>query len=228
MTRKFLSVAVCTILLATPTISHAKSKEPPKPLTVEDVVGQIKKELGEYNAFVARNPVDPPDNAVCGGNVEFEVTGVTVELATTTQRTSSGKVGAEIPIGPVTLSGGGSGSKGQKNSQSLNFTFYPAKTASQNGMWSEGQVLTGFAAVLAELRTSLSKAAAKGPCFSFGPEDKQKNSIKFGFTVTRDRGGSAGISFLIFKIGGEKKKSDEASNSVTIAFTGTGTAFTPM
>ena len=135
MTRKFLSVAVCTILLATPTISHAKSKEPPKPLTVEDVVGQIKKELGEYNAFVARNPVDPPDNAVCGGNVEFEVTGVTVELATTTQRTSSGKVGAEIPIGPVTLSGGGSGSKGQKNSQSLNFTFYPAKTASQNGMW---------------------------------------------------------------------------------------------
>ena len=73
MTRKFLSVAVCTILLATPTISHAKSKEPPKPLTVEDVVGQIKKELGEYNAFVARNPVDPPDNAVCGGNVEFEV-----------------------------------------------------------------------------------------------------------------------------------------------------------
>ena len=49
-----------------------------------------------------------------------------------------------------------------------------------------------------------------------------------GFTVTRDRGGSAGISFLIFKIGGEKKKSDEASNSVTIAFTGTGTAFTPM
>ncbi len=214
-----LSALAVSALLAFPAI--AKPKPKPEPVKVEDVVLKIKEQFRQYDAYVAAHP--PAGGTVCGGDAGFKVSSATISMVTVTGKTSSAEASAEIPIGPITLSGGGSGSLATKNTQTLTFTLVPIDDSTRSTQWREGDTLQGFAAVLANLRTSLQKASEQTPCFGFGPEKDQKNKVEFGFTVTRDKGSSLGISFLFFKIGGKKKGSDEATNTVTIAFTGSGT-----
>ncbi|HMS21457.1 hypothetical protein [uncultured Sphingorhabdus sp.] len=215
-----LSAFALSAVLASPAI--AKPRPKPEPVKVEDVVLKIKEQLRQYDAYVAAHPA--AGGARCDADAELKVSGATISMVTVTGKTSSAEASAEIPIGPITLSGGGSGSLATKNTQTLTFTLLPIADRAVVTPWKEGDTLEGFAAVLANLRTSFHKTSQQEPCFGFGPEKDQKNKVEFGFTVTRDRGSSLGISFLFFKLGGKKKGSDEATNTVTIAFTGSGAA----
>lgn len=214
-------------LLMIPAIVAAKPKDPPKPVTVEDVLKQIKQEVADYNAYASRNPIvlDQRSPTACKGDVRFSISSIAVSLATSTERSTTGNASAEVPLGPVTLSGSGGRSSSRKNSQTLKFKFLPAEGAKGGiGTWSNDVPIQGLTAVLANLRTSMAKASELEPCFTFPPLDKQENSIEFGFTVTRGGSGGFKLSFLFFTIGAEKKKTDQSINTITVAFKAEGSA----
>jgi hypothetical protein len=187
---------------------------------VEDVVRQIKTDINRYNVYAANVANDPAISNACGGRVNFKISSVSVGLATVTERSSSGTAGAEIPIGPVKIGASGGLTASKKQSQTLKFKFIPKEgTDSGNGSWKsvtddEG----GFTSVLINLRESLIKASDQKPCFTFPAPDKQDNSIEFGFTVARGSTAGGKISFLIFNLGGERKLSQQAGNTVTVNF----------
>lgn len=216
-----------TILLATVSVATllsgcASIRNGPElgTVKVEDVVRQIKTDINRYNVYAANVANDPPLSNACGGRVNFKISSVSVGLTTVTERSSSGTAGADIPIGPIKIGASGGLNASKKQSQTLKFKFIPkTATDSSNGSWKavtddEG----GFTSVLINLRESLIKASDQKPCFTFPAADKQDNSIEFGFTVARGSTTGGKISFLIFNLGGERKFSQQAGNTVTVSF----------
>jgi uncharacterized protein YceK len=216
------SILLVTVSVATLLSGCASIRNGPEfgTVKVEDVVRQIKTDINRYNVYAANVANDPPLSNACGGRVNFKISSVSVGLTTVTERSSSGTAGAEIPIGPIKIGASGGLSASRKQSQTLKFKFIPKEANdSGNGSWKavtddEG----GFTSVLINLRESLIKASDQKPCFTFPAADKQDNSIEFGFTVARGSTTGGKISFLIFNLGGERKFSRQASNTVTVSF----------
>jgi Trypsin-co-occurring domain 2 len=215
MFRKPIFVVATTALLLPNSTAFAKS-QPTVPITVEEVIQQIKSDLVRYNQYAADTKRDQPINDDCKSNITITISSIGVNLATVTERSSSGSASAEVPIGPIKLGGSGGMSKTNKQSQTLKFKFEPVPDNSEvlSSVAGDG----GFAQVLINLRKSLLNSGGLKPCLTFPPLDKQDNSIEFGFNVARGSSSGAKISFLIFSLGGERKKKQEETNSITVSF----------
>jgi hypothetical protein len=195
---------------------------------LDKILNRIKADLAGYNAYAAAHANDEPLNNVCNGSVKLDVSGVALQLATVTEKSLGGTLGAEVPIGPVTLGLGASRKYSTKNSQTLNFKLVPAPLSRADVVQLAPLENQGpFAKALIELRESLLKSSGNAPCFTF-PDGDDDNSIEFGFNVIREKGGEGKISFLIFSIGGEKSSSRDVGNTITLKFTGKGSAMMPM
>ena len=189
---------------------------------VEDVVRQIKTDINRYNLYAANVANDPALPNVCEGRVNFKISSVSIGLTTVTERSSNGTAGAEIPIGPIKIGASGGLTASKKQSQTLKFKFIPKEAEAKNSGNGSWKAVTddegGFTSVLINLRESLIKASNQTPCFTFPAADQQDNSIEFGFTVARGSTSGGKISFLIFNLGGERKFSQQAGNTVTVSF----------
>jgi hypothetical protein len=195
---------------------------------LDKILNRIKADLAGYNAYAAAHANDEPLNNACNGSVKLDVSGVALQLATVTEKSLGGTLGAEVPIGPVTLGLGASRKYSTKNSQTLNFKLIPAPLSRADVVQLAPLENQGpFAKALIELRESLLKSSGNAPCFTF-PDGDDDNSIEFGFNVIREKGGEGKISFLIFSIGGEKSSSRDVGNTITLKFTGKGSAMMPM
>ncbi|MFN3748659.1 MAG: trypco2 family protein [Sphingorhabdus sp.] len=195
---------------------------------LDKILNRIKADLTGYNAYAAAHANDEPLNNACNGSVKLEVTGVALQLATVTEKSVGGSLGAEVPIGPVTLGLGASRKYSTKNSQTLNFKLIPSPlTRAEVAQLSPIENQGPFSKALIELRESLLKSSGNTPCFTF-PDGDDDNSIEFGFNLVREKGGEGKISFLIFSIGGENSSSRDVGNTITVKFTGKGSAMMPM
>ena len=195
---------------------------------LDKILNRIKADLAGYNAYAAAHANDEPLNNACNGSVKLDVSGVALQLATVTEKSLGGTLGAEVPIGPVTLGLGASRKYSTKNSQTLNFKLIPAPLSRADVVQLAPLENQGpFAKALIELRESLLKSSGNAPCFTF-PDGDDDNSIEFGFNVIREKGGEGKISFLIFSIGGEKSSSRDVGNTITLKFTGKGSSMIPL
>jgi hypothetical protein len=226
MIRKSALIAVTVLALSGCATMPRGATTDTEPL--DKILNRIKADLAGYNAYAAAHANDEPLNNACNGSVKLDVSGVALQLATVTEKSLGGTLGAEVPIGPVTLGLGASRKYSTKNSQTLNFKLIPAPLSRADVVQLAPLENQGpFAKALIELRESLLKSSGNAPCFTF-PDGDDDNSIEFGFNVIREKGGEGKISFLIFSIGGEKSSSRDVGNTITLKFTGKGSAMMPM
>jgi hypothetical protein len=223
-TTRTISLLFLALLGGCTSMSDAR---PRANLTVpaEDVIRTIKKDLDNYARYEVSTAADAPLPNACRGQVNLHVAAVTVSLTTLTERSQSGEVGVEVPIGGIALGASGSGSKTRTNSQALTFTLVPAVNAASVAPPPEPEA-GSFYGVLRGLRESLLRASDTTPCLRF-PDDKQDNTIEFGFTVTKEQGMGGKISFLIFSLGAERKSSEAVGNTITVSFVGEGQSMMP-
>lgn len=226
MIRKFALIAATALALSGCATMPSSATTDTEPL--DKILNRIKADLAGYNAYAAAHANDEPLNNACNGSVKLDVSGVALQLATVTEKSLGGTLGAEVPIGPVTLGLGASRKYSTKNSQTLNFKLIPAPLSRADVVQLAPLENQGpFAKALIELRESLLKSSGNAPCFTF-PDGDDDNSIEFGFNVIREKGGEGKISFLIFSIGGEKSSSRDVGNTITLKFTGKGSAMMPL
>lgn len=201
------------------------------PVTLEDLVRQLKKDIGEYNSYAKLHADDPRLKNVCGGKVNLKITSATVSVTTSAKSENSASAGAEVSpaafLSKVGLAGGFG--RTTENSQVLTFTVEPAPDKDQpatSGTLPERPGQLFF--VLTNLRESLLRSSDTAPCLRF-PE-KQDNSVEFGFAATRSTTAGIAVNLLIFSLGASHGRETSVANSIKIAFEGGKTdtfIFTP-
>ncbi len=195
---------------------------------LEELIRQIKSDVGQYNAYAAEHINDAPLNTACGGRINLAVKAITVSVTTSAKQEQSGTIGAEVtPFPFLKLGGSGGMGRGFENSQNLTFTVIPVSpgsapsAAGQQDALPPSQLLT----VLRGLRESLLKASDKTPCLTFPTAEDQENSVEFGFTATKTNSVGGSVNLFIFAIGGSRSNERTAAHTITIAFVGTGVSF---
>lgn len=186
---------------------------------LEQVIRQIKNDIGQYNAYALAHANDAPLNNACGGKISLTIRSVTVSVTTATKATEGGSLGAEIsPAATVKLGVSGGLASSRESSQNLTFTLVPVGTQATV----QGQSSALYTA-LTNLRESLLRASDTAPCLGF-PTEEQENTLEFGFTATRSATTSAGINLLIFAVGYNRGSDRTAAHTITIGFEGQGQA----
>jgi hypothetical protein len=200
------------------------SKAPPgEPVKLEELIRQIKSDIGQYNDYASAHAADAPLNTACGGKVDLTIKAVTVKVTTLSRTSEGGSIGASVaPAAFVGLSGGVSGASERESSQVLTFTLEPV--ANTAAAVPESGPPSQLYTVLRDLRESLLRASNATPCLRF-PRDGQNNTIEFAFQATRSSSVSAGVNLLIFAIGGSRGRERTAAHTVKIAFEGGGGQF---
>ena len=190
---------------------------------LEELINQIKSDIGQYNKYAADHAADAPLNNACGGKIDLTIKAVTVTVTTVAKSSEGATAGAEVsPVAFLKLSAGGGLSSAQENSQVLNFTLVPASPAAS--VTSENAPRPSqLLAVLTNLRESLLRSSAATPCLRF-PEKDQENSVEFGFTATKSSTTSVGVNLWIFAVGYNRGSERTAAHTVKIAFEGAGQA----
>lgn len=94
-----------------------------QPVALEDLIRQIKSDIGEYNDYAKAHAGDAPLNTACGGKVNLKITTATINVTTSAKLTEGATAGAEVSPTPF-LKLGLSGGVGRElgNSQTLTFT----------------------------------------------------------------------------------------------------------
>lgn len=198
-------------------------KGPPSdPVKLEEVIRQIKKDIGEYNAYAQLHANDPRLNTACRGQVSLAVKSVTVSVTTATKVNQGMSAGAELaPLAFFSKATAQAGySSGIETSQVLTFTLEPV--AAQGARVSASP--SNLYRALTNLRESLLNASDTEPCLRF-PENNQKNTLEFGFTATRKVTGGAGVNLFIFALGTSGSDERIAAHKITIGFVGEGASF---
>lgn len=208
------------------------------PVRLDDLIRQIKSDMGQYNAYAAAHTADAPLNTACGGKVNLAIKAITVSVTTAAKITQGVTAGAEVTPFRF-LKAGASASEGGEfgNSQVLTFTVVPATrpTAGGNGNFSatttaqpaiEGATITSaleakppsqLYSVLTNLRESLLKASDTTPCLTF-PKEEQDNSVEFGFAATYSQTTGGAINLFVFSLGATKTKERTAAHTIKVAF----------
>ena len=200
------------------------SKAPPgEPVRLEELIRQIKSDIGQYNEYASTHADDAPLNTACGGKVDLTIKAVTVAVTTVSRASEGGSIGASVsPAAFVGLSGGASRASARESSQVLTFTLEPVpdSPAAARESGAPSQLYT----VLRDLRESLLRASNATPCLRF-PRDGQNNTIEFAFRATRSSSLSAGVNLLIFSAGATRGRESGAAHTIKIAFEGGGGQF---
>jgi hypothetical protein len=199
------------------------------PVTVEELIRQIKHDIGEYNDYAVSHANDAELGTACKGKVDLTIKSVTVSVTTKAKTSQGSTAGAEVaPTAFLKLAASGAIGRSVENSQVLSFTLEPIPLT-------EEQLRAGFQApipqsqlgsVLSNLRESLLRASDTKPCLHF-PEKDQDNSVEFGFEAVRNSSVTGGINLWIFAIGHTRASERTAAHSIKIQFEGSGQSFVP-
>lgn len=200
----------------------ATTRVPPgDPVPLENLIRQIKRDIGEYNnyALKAANE-DPLDNA-CKGKIDLTIKSVVVSVTTSAKISEGVTAGAQLqPEAFLKIGVSGGLGKVLGNSQVLTFGLEPV---SKEGLEIAAQPSQLYL-VLTNLRESLLKAGDTTPCLKF-PDKDQKNSVEFGFTATNTSSASLGVNLFIFALGASHSDERVAAHKITINFVGEGQSF---
>lgn len=192
-----------------------------EPVPLEDLIRQIKKDIGEYNAYAADHANDSHLPNACRSKIDLTVKAVTVSVTTSAKITEGQTAGAQVQP-EAFLKIGVSGGLGSSltNSQVLTFTLEPVTLADGRSIATQKSQLFH---VLTNLRESLLRSGDTTPCLKF-PEKDQKNNVEFGFTATKSSTASVGVNLFIFSLGASRGDERTAAHKITIAFSGEGQA----
>lgn len=193
------------------------------PVPLEDVIRQIKKDVGEYNAYAALHANDAALPNACKGKIDLTVRMVTVSVTTASKVTEGVNAGAQVQpeaFLKIGVSGGASSNIG--NSQVLTFNLVPQTLADGRSAAAQPSQLYS---VLTNLRESLLASGDTTPCLKFPEAEKdQKNSVEFGFTATKGTTAGVSVNLFIFSLGASHGDERTVAHKITIAFTGEGQA----
>ena len=193
------------------------------PATLEEVIRQIKSDVGEYNQYAKDNLNAVPLNTACGGKIDLTISSVTVSVTTVTKASEGATLGAEVsPNAFVKLGASGGRGMATESTQGLTFKLAPSPdgSAQHQPRLSHSQLFVA----LRDLRESLLRASDATPCLHFPDKKDQENTLEFGFTATRTTTMSAGVNLFIFAIGYNRGSERTAANTIKIGFEGVGQA----
>lgn len=192
-----------------------------EPVPLEDVIRQIKKDIGEYNAYAAQHANDPALPNACKGKIDLTIKSVTVAVTTSAKITEGVNAGAQVqPESFLKLGVTGGLGRSLTNSEVLTFTLEPVSLADGRAVAAQPSELFH---VLTNLRESLLRSGDTTPCLKF-PDKDQKNSVEFGFTATKSANAGFAVNLFIFSLGASRGDERTAANKITIAFNGEGQA----
>ena len=195
------------------------------PVTVEDLIRQIKHDIGEYNDYAARHASDDRLNTACKGKIDLTIKSVTVSVTTKAKTSEGATAGAEVaPAAFLKLAASGGVSRSVENSQVLSFTLVPVHPDATKMSAESLPPQSQLGSVLSNLRESLLRASDTEPCLRF-PEKDQDNSVEFGFEAVHGANASAGINLFIFAIGASHGRERTAAHTIKIQFEGEGQSF---
>lgn len=215
---------ICAALAGALSLSACNTFSAPvgEPVPLEDLIRQIKKDIGEYNAYAAAHANDPALPNACKGKIDLTVRAVTVSVTTASKITEGVNAGAQVQpeaFLKVGVTGGASSNVG--NSQVLTFNMVPETLADGRSVAAQPSQLFH---VLTNLRESLLRSGDTKPCLKFPAEKDQKNSVEFGFTATKGSSSGISVNLFIFSLGASRGDERTAAHKITIGFTGEGVA----
>jgi hypothetical protein len=215
-----LPTLACALALSGCTTFSGRAGEP---VPLEDLVRQIKKDIGEYNAYAAAHANDPALPNACKGKIDLTVRAVTVSVTTASKITEGVNAGAQVqPEAFLKVGVTGGANRSFANSQVLTFNLVPETVADGRAVAAQPSQLFS---VLTNLRESLLRAGDTTPCLKFPEAEKdQKNSVEFGFTATKGTSAGISVNLFIFSLGASRGDERTVANKITIGFTGQGQA----
>ena len=195
-----------------------------EPVTLDEVIRQIKSDVGEYNEYASDHAKDPRLGTVCGGKIDLAIKAATVSVTTVTKTAGGESIGAEVsPAAFLKVTAGGSQGRSYESSQVLTFTLEPAASDAKARPTGAAASHSQLYLALTNLRESLLRASDMTPCLHF-PEKDQDNSVEFGFTATKNQAFGGSINLFIFAIGANRSDERTAAHTIKIAFEGKGQA----
>lgn len=205
----------------------------------ESLARQMKHDVGKY-VFNNQDRVNPAGGAVCAGDVAFSIYSVTMTVTAVVDRSQGASGGLKIPLNLLTISPKITAARSFTDTLTTSLTVYPliaAKDAIYERPELKRQRLTSVPPpspkfegtpindTLEKLRADLVKTSDTAPCFKFGEPDKQKNSIKWAFSVVDKTGGGVSFDIAIVSIGAEGAQQRTYANTLEVAFTAAGEGF---
>lgn len=186
----------------------------PQLVPAADVIRQVKYEVGKFAWQTRAVQADP---ATCLANFQLIVDRADIDLTTTTSSSTSGTIGAQVPINLIKLGVGGSLSSGRSNSQSLHLVVLPQRdifagppSPPARAVW-EGEPLYG---AMMDVYRAIVAASDQRPCVGFGDD----NSVSFGFSAERRASVNGSLGLFVLNLGADHDSGGSAAHSVTLHF----------
>jgi len=201
---------------------------------IDEVVREVKRQVSVYHSQVNQLKMDPSQDRVlveakrrgfvCGeGKIDFEITSVTMTLATTETKSASGSIGFSIPVVPAGSVGPSlSGSRTVDNVQELTIPLHtplPGKNYVYPGNIEDAPIAT----VLLGLRKALiDGATGPGSCmvtynFRDKPHDKG-GTYKLGLTITTTGKASLDIKLAPVAASAAGEAKSVTGNTLLVSF----------
>lgn len=167
----------------------------------------------------------------CLGQVSLQVSKITVSMATIVEDSAGTQASLKVPINVFTLTPSGKSAASTKQSITTSFTIYPGFQSGSDGdrerLQNTPQPINAFSGhpitdTLEALKKDMENTADTLPCFNFGVEEKQKNSVKLGFEIKQSTTIGGKLEFLVFSIGAEETSSNTVTNTIEVFFVGQG------
>jgi hypothetical protein len=216
--------------------------------SIPEIQADLKREVGVYIAVIAEHEaqyqkVGDQTPYWCGnGSLDFMISSVKLDVATSTDISNAASGSASLPIGNPQPSV--SYSTDLSNTQELTFTEYPWNPAAQDPLVLQiphqpaDIAAAPIAATLLSLRNGLMAATKKNDpnavqaCFSDVPIELLKpetdpsklsaagdgNTFKIGIAFTEQESGGLKIALGPLTLGDTLTNKDVASNSITVSF----------
>lgn len=212
----------------------------PQTVDFKSLVRQMKHDLGSY-MFAHRNePEIKVTEKACAGQVNFTIQKVKMTCTAIVEHSGSIDGGLKIPINIVELSGGVSRKRQLSNTITTTLNIYPISGGDDAIIEDDSTKAENIAAVppaasefvgtpisdaLNGLRNDLISTSDTPPCYNFGQEEGQDNSVKWAFSVKKEAKDSAKFTIAIFSVGDEKSSAISYANTIEVFFVATGEGF---
>lgn len=194
------------VMISYSILTQAKPTMPQPPTTsasfpLAEVIAQVKREL----AAAQNTP---------GASVGLKLDSVELNFSLTKTTNTNGKASVGIPVlGGVDL--GGSGESKAEGTSSLMVNLVPPKPT---GIMSATDTSSfGITEAIVETRRELAAGLNDSPKL-----EPNKVVINLKFAITRTKGGTGQIRFLVFTLGGGRTLTSANSSSITLTFSRAG------
>lgn len=221
-------------------VTMPDGKTAPPTVDFKSLVRQMKHDLGSY-MFAHRNEAEVKlTEKACAGQVNFTIQKVKMTCTALVEHTGSTEGGLKIPINIVELEGGISRKRQLSNTITTTLNIYPISGGDDSIIEDEATKAENIVAVpppdsefvgtpicdaLNKLRSDLISTADTPPCYNFGKEEGQENSVKWAFSVKKEATNSAKFTIAVFSVGDEKTSAITFANTIEVFFIATGEGF---